>query len=50
MAYRSTRFPDETHFYAASLDDPSDFQPDAHFFWSEHVPWLEPSDDLPRKR
>jgi hypothetical protein len=49
VAYRSTRHPGEIHFYAASLDDPSDFAPEAHFHWSEHLPWLHLADDLPRK-
>jgi hypothetical protein len=49
MAYRSTRHPGEIHVYAASLDDPADFEPQAHFHWSEHLPWLQLADDLPRK-
>ncbi|MEM7722131.1 MAG: GFA family protein [Pseudomonadota bacterium] len=48
MAYRSTRYPDETHFYAATLADPVAFEPEQHFHWSEHLPWLPLADDLPR--
>lgn len=49
MAYRSTRYPDETHFYAATLADPMAFEPEQHFHWSEHLPWLPLADELPRK-
>ena len=41
-------FPDETHLYAASLDDPNLYRPTAHIFWSERLPWIELSDDLPK--
>ena len=49
MAYRTERRPDEIHLYAASLDDPSDFQPEAHEFWGERVEWIHLADDLPRR-
>lgn len=49
VAYRSTRQPGETHFYAAALEDSSGFVPEMHFHWSEHVAWVHLSDDLPRK-
>ncbi|MBF9031391.1 GFA family protein [Rhodobacterales bacterium HKCCE3408] len=49
MAYRSVKFPGEIHFYAASLEDSSDFAPQSHVHWSEHVPWVELADTLPRK-
>lgn len=48
MLYRSQRWPDETHLYAVTLDDPSLFQPKAHFHWAERVPWLTVVDDLPK--
>ena len=48
MAYRSERWPGETGFYAASLDDPAGFAPESHSFWSERLPWLSLSDDLPK--
>lgn len=48
MAYDSDRFPDEIHLYAASLDDPAAFAPEAHFFFAEHLPWFDVQDDLPR--
>ncbi|MBF9035537.1 GFA family protein [Rhodobacterales bacterium HKCCE2091] len=49
MAYRSTQQPGEMHFYAAGLEDHSAFEPEQHFHWSEHVPWVDLSDHLPRK-
>lgn len=39
-------FPGETHLYAASLDDLTQYRPTAHIFWSERVPWLKGSDAL----
>ncbi|MEM8791808.1 MAG: GFA family protein [Pseudomonadota bacterium] len=48
MAYAADRFPGETHFYAASLDDPSAYAPSFHVFAAEAVPWLVIEDDLPR--
>ena len=48
MTYQSEAWPDETHLYAATLDDPAQFSPQAHFHWAERVPWLALSDDLPR--
>ncbi len=49
MAFRSTRWPDEMHFYAAMLDDPSTFAPTAHFHSAEMMPWVHLSDGLPLK-
>jgi len=48
VAYRSDRFPDEIHFYAASLDDPAVVTPQFHVYWSERLPWIELADSLPR--
>lgn len=49
MTYATEARPDETHFYAATLLDPTDFAPDGHDFWDERLPWLEIADDLPKK-
>ena len=49
MAYRSSRFPEEMHFYAASLDNPSLYAPAEHVFIAEAVPWVQLADDLPRR-
>ncbi len=48
--YRSDRWPDETHLYAATLDDPTRFVPEAHYHFGERVPWLQIADDLPKHR
>ena len=50
MAYRSTHFPDEIHFYAASLDDPALFMPTRHYHHDEALPWMTITDDLPRHK
>ena len=47
-SFETEVFPDETHLYAASLDDPNLYRPTAHIFWSERLPWIELSDDLPK--
>lgn len=48
MAYDSDRFPDEIHFYAATLEDSSGFKPSFHVYCTEQVPWVELADDLPK--
>ncbi|WP_172721080.1 GFA family protein [Pseudooceanicola lipolyticus] len=49
VAFEADRYPDEIHFYAALLDDHSDFAPQGHVHWDERVAWVTPADDLPRK-
>lgn len=48
VAYRAERWPDEIHFFAASLDDPTQVTPQAHVFHAERLSWFETADDLPR--
>ncbi len=48
MTYRATRFPDETHFYAATLDHPESYEPSGHVHTDEQLPWVHLSDGLPR--
>jgi hypothetical protein len=48
VAYDSDRQPDEIHFFAALLDRPETYRPEAHFHFEEHLPWLTIADDLPR--
>jgi len=48
LSFETDIFPDETHLYAATLDDPSIYRPSAHIFWSERLPWVRFSDDLPK--
>jgi hypothetical protein len=47
MAYRTDTLPDETHFFAATLDHPELFAPTSHDFWEERLPWVHLSDGLP---
>lgn len=48
LAYRTSRFPDEIHLHAATLDAPETFIPEEHVHWDEHLPWLHLADRLPR--
>lgn len=47
-SFETSLFPNETHLYAASLDDPSLYRPTAHIFWSERRPWVQFEDSLPK--
>lgn len=47
-SFETEIFPEETHLYSATLDDPSVYHPTAHIFWSERVPWVSFADDLPK--
>ncbi len=49
MFYRSTRYPNEVHFYAALLEAPEAVKPQAHFHSKEQLVWLHLSDTLPRR-
>lgn len=49
MAYRSDKFPGEIHFYAATLDNPADFQPSLHVHTDEQLPWVQLADGLHRQ-
>ena len=48
LFFRSERWPDETHVFAASLYDPSLYRPEGHAYWEEHLPWADINDGLPR--
>ena len=48
IAFEHDKFPHEIHLYAASLENPEDFQPDFHVYWNERLPWLHWSDGLPK--
>lgn len=47
VAFESDAFPDEIHFYAASLGDPADFAPQRHVHADEQLPWIHLNDGLP---
>lgn len=48
MTYQYQGWPDETHLYAATMDDPSRFMPEAHFHFGEKLHWINILDDLPK--
>jgi N-acetylglutamate synthase-like GNAT family acetyltransferase len=48
MSYETEERPHETDLYAATLDDPSGYEPTLHDHWNEHMPWVMPGDRLPR--
>lgn len=50
MAYEGQRWPHEIHFYAASLENPAEFEPTLHVNWNEHLPWVHLCDGLPLRR
>lgn len=48
LAYRSARFPDETHIHAGTLDYPETFRPTAHVHVAERLAWADIHDHSPR--
>jgi len=48
IAFESDRWPDETHLYAASLEDARDFAPQFHVHVAEKLPWVKLADGLPQ--
>jgi len=48
VAYDADKFPDEIHFYLASLEDASGLEPQFHVFVGEKVSWIKLGDDLPK--
>lgn len=49
VAYSNADLPDEIHVYAAHLEDPRAYAPEAHDFWEERLNWLGIADDLPKR-
>lgn len=49
LFYKSSMIPDETHFYAALLEDPQNAKPTVHWHFDEALPWLHVQDDLVKK-
>ena len=48
MTYQWGGWPDETHHYAATMDDHEQFEPQAHYHWAEKQHWVVVDDDLPK--
>jgi hypothetical protein len=49
IAYETTKRPNEIDIYVNVFDEPESFSPEVHVFYSEHLPWFDTRDDLPRK-
>ena len=48
ISFESERWPEETHLFVCTFDDPESFAPQGHVYVSEQVSWLHLGDDLPR--
>ena len=48
LHYMTTRWPGEIYFHAATLHDPTVYEPTAHVHWAERLPWLTIHDTLPK--
>jgi hypothetical protein len=48
ISYRSKRFPGEVHFYVGVMEHPDRYEPTAHVYFGEHVPWFDTRDTLKR--
>jgi len=49
VLYQSERFPNETHFYVALLEDPNALVPAAHHHMDERLAWVHLADGLPSR-
>lgn len=48
LTYEADKYPDETHLYLSTLNEPEKFVAQSHVFYSERIEWFEIADDLPR--
>ena len=46
MAFEAAHYPGGMHLYAATLEEPSQFQPEFHVWEGEQLPWLGLEDEL----
>lgn len=46
MYFRSNKWPDEIHFLATTLDDPSDYSPTAQVCLDTRLKWLDTLDQI----
>lgn len=49
MLFRSVRWPGEVHVARALIQGDLDREPEVHVFVDTEAPWLQLTDDLPRK-
>lgn len=48
MGFEADHYPGGMHLYAASLEDPEDFEPTFHVNYQSKLSWLQIDDDLPK--
>ncbi len=48
LGFDADHYPGGMHLYAASLEDPGDFQPEFHVNYESRLTWLRIDDDLPK--
>jgi hypothetical protein len=48
ISFEGERWPDEIHLFVCTFDDPAAFEPRAHVYTAEQVPWLHLDDGLRR--
>lgn len=48
MGFEANHYPGGMHLYAASLEDPADFEPTFHVNYESKLAWLQMNDDLPK--
>jgi len=48
MAFEADHYTGDIHLYAASLENPQDFEPTFHVNYESKLPWLQMNDNLPK--
>ena len=48
MLFEGDRWPGEVHIFISTLESPASFTPQAHVYFGQALPWIEPADGLPR--
>jgi len=48
IGFEADHYAGGMHLYAASLDNPADFEPQFHVNYGSKLPWLPIDDDLPK--
>ena len=48
IAYETAKRPGEIDLYLNAFDEPERFEPQAHVYFEEHLPWFDTRDDKPR--
>lgn len=48
IGFEADHYAGGMHLYAASLENPAEFQPTFHVNYQSKLPWLEINDDLPK--